>query len=368
MKTTQELFNEHVDRIRKTIAQEKTDRSPIMLHAGAFLLRHAGGKLAELVTDNLAAEEKIVKSLKSFGDVDCVIGTSGYPPISGAMALSHSRSPGRELPEDMQWQIDERGLMTEEDYDILIEKGWNFFYPDFCKRYLDNALEEMKYYGSIAGEASKKFTDEGVVILTPVMAGTPLAAFSGGRGIPKFMRDLHRIPDKIEAACEAAMVDRMDNLRKQIRDAKPIAVFLGGGRGAGDFLRMKDFDRFMWRFFKQIVDTILEEGADIYFHLDLEWDRFLNYFLEVPKGRAIFHPDSATDIFKAGEVLKDRMAFMGDVSPSLLTLGSPEEVHAYCKRLMDTFVPTGFFMGAGCCVPHNAKPENVQAMMDIVLK
>jgi uroporphyrinogen decarboxylase len=363
MKSNEELYNEHLERIKKNIAMEKTDRTPIMLHAGAFLLRYAGGKLSELVKDNVSAEEKIVNSLKSIGDIDCAIGPTGYPPINGAIQLSHTKVPGRELRDDVQWQIDERGDMTEEDYDIIIDKGWNYFFMDYCKRNLGNALEEMKYYEAIAGKVTKKYTDAGCVILTPVISGTPFAVFSGGRSIPKLMRDLHRIPDKVQAACDAAMVDRLNNLRNQIREKKPLAVFLGGGRGAGDFLSMKNFDRFMWNYIKQVIDVIIEEGSNVYLHLDLDWGRFLDYFLDVPKGRAIFHPDSSTDIFKAKEVLGGHVAFMGDVSPSLLSLGTPDEVYAYSKKLVDEFSPQGFFMAAGCCVPPNSKPENIKAMI-----
>jgi hypothetical protein len=39
----------------------------------------------------------------------------------------------------------------------------------------------------------------------------------------------------------------------------------------------------------------------------MSWDRFLKYFLELPKGRSIFWPDGSTDIFKAREVLYGHM-------------------------------------------------------------
>ncbi|ADK15333.1 MULTISPECIES: uroporphyrinogen decarboxylase family protein [Clostridium] len=363
MKSNKELYNEHLERIKKNIAMQKTDRTPIMLHAGAFLLRYAGGKLCEFVTDNEAAEDKVVNSLKSIGDIDCVITPVRLPTTSGLAYLSASRVPGRELKDDAQWQIDEIGKMTEEDYDVIIDKGWNYFFKDFCEKNLKSSCDDMKYYGTIADKIAKKYTDAGCVILTTAVAGGPFTVFSGARTIPKLMRDMHRMPEKVEAAFDAFMVDKLNDLRKQIREKKPLAVFVGGGRGAGDFLSMKDFDRYMWKYMKQNIDVILEEGSNIYFHLDLDWSRFLDYFLDVPKGRAIFHPDSSTDIFKAKELLGGRMAFMGDVAPSLLSLGTPDEVYDYSKKLVDEFSSQGFFMAAGCCVPPNSKPENVKAMI-----
>jgi uroporphyrinogen-III decarboxylase len=57
----------------------------------------------------------------------------------------------------------------------------------------------------------------------------------------------------------------------------------------------------------------------------------------------------------------------GDVSPSLLTLGAPQEVAVYCQRLIAEVGPDGYIMAAGCSVPFNAKPENVQAMVAAAL-
>ncbi|MCR4436860.1 MAG: uroporphyrinogen decarboxylase family protein [Clostridiales bacterium] len=363
MKTGQELYNEHLNRIKTAVAMKKTDRTPVMLHAGAFCVRYAGGKLSDLVKNLEYGQELVLKGLQAMGDIDCVVGTAEYPPIMGASYLAHVKVPGRELPDDMQWQIDERGVMTEEDYDTVIDKGWDYFFTDVCKNRLDNVLDEMQYVGKFAAKAAKMYEDAGIVILPPVMTGLPFSAFCGGRTIPKFMRDLHRIPDKVQAAIDAAMVSRVESLRQQIRTVNPYSVFIGGGRGAGDFLSIKAFERFVWPYFKKLVEVMVEEGANAYLHLDLSWDRFLNYFLELPKGRCIFHPDSTTDIFKAKEVLQGHMCFMGDVSPSLLTLYTPDDVYEYSKRLVDEFSPIGFIMAAGCCVPANAKPENVKAML-----
>ena len=75
--------------------------------------------------------------------------------------------------------------------------------------------------------------------------------------------------------------------------------------------------------------------------------------------------DSTTDIFKAKEVLKDHMCILGDVSPGLLKLGTPDEVTAYCRKLIDVVGEGGGFMlNSGCEVPIDAKPENFRAMID----
>jgi uroporphyrinogen-III decarboxylase len=73
-----------------------------------------------------------------------------------------------------------------------------------------------------------------------------------------------------------------------------------------------------------------------------------------------------TDIFKAKEILNGHMCISGDVPASLLTLGTPEGVRDYCKRLIDEVGKGGgFFLTTGCECPVDAKFENVKTMIDV---
>jgi uroporphyrinogen-III decarboxylase len=75
--------------------------------------------------------------------------------------------------------------------------------------------------------------------------------------------------------------------------------------------------------------------------------------------------DSTTDIFKAKEILKDHVCVKGDVPASLLSLGKPEEVTAYCRKLIDVVGKGGgFILSTGCMCPVDAKIDNVKAMLE----
>jgi Uroporphyrinogen decarboxylase (URO-D) len=364
MKSVTELFNEHLNRIKDVVALKKADRPPIVFNADAFCLKYAGGKLSDLVTNVEYGNEMILKGMQALGDIDSIERAGFYPPMLGTVFLSKVKVPGRELPDDQIWQIDELDMMTEEDYDTIIDKGWNYYFLEYSKKYTPEGLKEMEYFMPLAPKITQRFIDAGIVPLCgDVVAGAGYETLAAGRGIANLMLDLHRIPDKVLAAIEVMAAESEKSLKEQLRATKPLAVFAGGARSAGDILSYKMFDKFMWPFFKKLVEIIVEEGSIVYLHLDSCWDRFLDYFLELPKGKCIFSLDSTTDIFKAGEVLKGHMCFMGDVAPSLLTLGTPDEVYAYSKRLIDEFTPKGFIMSSGCSIPSNAKPENVKAMI-----
>ena len=68
----------------------------------------------------------------------------------------------------------------------------------------------------------------------------------------------------------------------------------------------------------------------------------------------------------AYEILKGYQVIRGDVPPTLMAFGTPEEVTAYCNKLIDMGMEGGFILGTGCEVPLNCKVENLKAMIDSV--
>jgi uroporphyrinogen-III decarboxylase len=75
-----------------------------------------------------------------------------------------------------------------------------------------------------------------------------------------------------------------------------------------------------------------------------------------------------TDMKRVKEVLGDMCCIAGNVGTALMTAGTPDEVKAYCKELIDTAGKDGgFILTNGCGVAH-AKAENVKAMIEAGLE
>ena len=146
MTTTETLFNERMGRLKKAIALEKPDRTPIML-AGAFFLKYGEPTacLADFVNRRDWADDMVMKGYEKLPAID-----AGGPPVrgnvesAGAVWLSKTRIPGRDLPDDVLWQIDEVGLMTEEDYDTILNIGWKKFLADFLVSRLGYTPEQLE--------------------------------------------------------------------------------------------------------------------------------------------------------------------------------------------------------------------------------
>jgi len=363
MKTTQKLFDERLSRIYTAIALGKPDRVPVIPHGTAFCANHLGVKLSEFAVNARLANEAMFKSFTSLGEIDGVQSPVFVAPLLGLAWLSKIQIPGIELPDDVPWQVAEAELMTVEDYDTVINKGFNAFFAEYQASRLDNLLEKVGPVFAFFPEAVKRFTEAGIVVVAPAMTAPPYEQFCGGRTMPKLMRDLFKMPDKVQAAMDAAMPDVIDSIRVATRGVKPIGAWVGGWRSASEFLSPKIWQRFVWPYMKRIAEVYLEEGVVPIFHLDSNWERDLEFFRELPKGRCIISSDHSTNIYRIKEVLGDHMCIMGDVPAALFVVGSPEDVYNYSTKLIKEIGPSGFILSSGCDIPANAKPENVAAMI-----
>ncbi len=97
------------------------------------------------------------------------------------------------------------------------------------------------------------------------------------------------------------------------------------------------------------------------------WDDRLEYLLDLPKGKVVFHCEK-TDVFKAKQVIGRHLCIQGGVPPTILQTGSPQDVEAHCKRLIETVGKGGGFILSAGSVIDNATPANIRAMVDAVKK
>lgn len=364
--TNTALLEERKARIAKAVALEKPDRVPVVPLGDSFCARHLGIKLSEFSSHPELSNETMLKSFTSLGEIDGIQHIAFNPNLLSTIWLSKVKIPGKELGEDELWQVEEAELMKIEDYDLIIEKGFDYFLDDFYLNRLDNLTERLQPFYEAFPAAFKATADMGIVPFSPFIVTIPFEMFCGARSMVVFLKDLFRIPDKVQAAMDATIPWVIENARQICRTMKPMAIWVGGWRAASEFLSPKIWQRFVFPYYKQLVEAVVEEGVIPVLHFDSNWTRDLEFLLQLPKAKCVFSPDGSTDIFKAKEILGDHMCIMGDVPAALLTLGTPEKVNEYCKRLIREIGPTGFILAQGCDIPPNAKPENVKAMIEAV--
>jgi hypothetical protein len=363
--TTRELHEQRTARIAAAVALEKPDRVPVIPLGDAFAANVMGVSLAEFCTKPQVAYPTIIAAFTSLGDIDGIQHASYSVSSLSTMWLSKVLWPGRDLPENELWQVAEAELMSVDDYDAIAAEGYGAWLERFIPR---AGLEEefslyREHFVPSLPAAFAAWEAVGIPVFAPVMFTIPFETFCGGRSMRQFILDLYRIPDRVEAAMRATMPYVLDSMRRAIRALGVSGCRLGGWRSASEFLAPKLWERFVFPYYQELCAAVIAEGVTPVFHFDSDWTRDLERFKAFPRAACVLSLDGATDIYKAKEILGDHMCLMGDVPPPMLSLGTPDEVHEYCSRLIRDLGPTGFILAQGCDIPPDAKPENVAAMI-----
>jgi uroporphyrinogen-III decarboxylase len=87
----------------------------------------------------------------------------------------------------------------------------------------------------------------------------------------------------------------------------------------------------------------------------------LDIIKDVPEGK-VCYAFEATDMARAKQALGGRVCIRGAIPISVLTTGTPEDVRAACKKLIDTAGKDGGFIMDASTTLEDARLENVRAM------
>lgn len=362
--TAAELLQRRKQRLATAVSLGKPDKVPVALAYDAFSARVTGVKMSVYAGDVSVATKAALEAAEQLGDMDAIQYPTMTPAELSLLWLSRVDLPGKELPEDSLWQMHEQALMTVEDYALIVEQGYAPWLEGFIQQYLADLAEAAAALGPATGRAIEEFHKRGIFVFAPAATSIPYEFFCGGRSMKEFILDLHRIPDKVQAAMDAALPVLKEGTRQALRAAKPMGCWVGAWRSASEFLSPRLWERFVFPYLKEMVELVVEEGVTPVLHFDSNWGRDLERFKEFPRATCVLALDSATDIYRAKEVLGDHMCLLGDVPPRMLSLGTPDEVHEYASRLVREIGPAGFILAQGCCVPPDAKLDNVRAMVE----
>lgn len=359
--------------LRAVVKLKPVDRVPICPMVDFFAARFTSTTMAQFVNDSDACEKALLECFERLGGWDFTFNAVVRDPLAfSLLEMTRMRLPGKDLPDDAVWQFDEQPILTVEDYDSIVDKGFSsFLFSDYMPRILpgtspSDALENLARGTARMTEAVARWQTRGVPTLRVAGTTTPFEAFSKGRSLAEFGSDLYQEPERLEAAMAVAVTEMTAAAISTARASGVPGVFLAGSRGSGQFLSPRHFERFYLPYLEQMVNTLVQADLMPILHFDQDWTRNLEYFKAFPKGSCILQLDSFTDIRKAKDVLGNHMCIMGDVPPTLLTLGTPVEVEHYTRRLLeDVGGTTGFILSSGCSIPVDAKPDNVRAFIDV---
>jgi hypothetical protein len=347
--STEDLYNQRLERILKAVALEEPDRAPVVLEYSGFAAYVTQTPMAVFLRSPKTNIDTMIQAFHIVGEGDAINYGSFWPYALCYDFMAKVRVPGVDLAENEMWQVVETELMGRNDYDRILDLGW----PDFFKkmkheRLLNDVPPEYLPPLRKSIDTHAEWRNHGIPVLSGGDITTPIELLCGARSLTEFAMDLLEIPDKVEAVMETILPHLAGKAVRRAKDLGYPLVWVGGWRSAPCLLSPTMWNRFVWPYFRKMVLEVIDAGLIALLHLDSE---------------CIMALDGETDIFRAKKTLDNHMCLMGDVPASMLFLSQPDDVYQYCSRLIQELGPQGFILQSGCDIPANAKLENVQAMV-----
>ena len=211
----------------------------------------------------------------------------------------------------------------------------------------------------------QKLADMGFPMAQGAMTQAPLDIVGDYlRGIKGMLMDLRRRPDKLLKACDKLLPTMLDMAVGGCKISGVPICFIPLHKCMDNFMSQEQFEKFYWPTLLELMRGMVAERIHPYLLVEGVCDNRLPVMIrDAPPGMCVFHIEGS-DIFKAKKLARDKVCLRGNVPVSILMTGTPDDVRAYCKRLIDEVaVGGGFLMDTGVNLTE-AKPENVKAMFD----
>lgn len=407
-----ELYEEREKRLRDAIELKIPDRVPIVVTMNYFPAAYVGGlHVSDAYYNHVAWQQATIRTIKEL-EPDIHAAQAGGPGDAlGLLAPKLFKWAGDGLGPDVMHQFLEGEPLKQEEYDeflsdpgdftlrkylprvwksleplaklpqlqglwgasTLASRASAFSAPDVAKALetLIKAGQEQEKSAKATRNLEEELANAGFPSLAQGNAAAPFDVVSDHlRGMAGAMTDLYRYPDQLARTCELILARSISGglLALQSKRGNPKRVGSALHRGSDGFMTLKHFEKFYWSTFKKLVLAMTDAGMVHIPFYEGNWEQRLEFMLDLPKAKTVAR-FALTDLARAKSVLKGHTCIMGGVPHGLLQVGSPSEVEDYCKNLINAVGKDGgFIMTTSTGITHEARPENVKAMIEATKK
>jgi len=392
-------------RIMDCVNLKQPDRMPVSMFATFWLAKYGGITNRQLMYDYAKVEEIGERAVLEFEPdshiplvLQCALGRS-----LETIGFKQLQWPGHGVSDTQPYQYLDREYMKADEYDDFLFDPTGFYLSKYLPRVAGafEGLDELPYLPGLhylrllsgiipfinpriresmekvikAAEEVKRLNDHQVEFIARMkMLGFPTAFGTTSiapydliadyfRGATGMMKDLYRNKDKLLQLLDKAVVFI---LRQTLAAAKqwnhPI-VFIPIHWAPDAFMSQKQFETFWWPTFRKLMIGLIDGGLIPMPLWEADCTKRLEVIRDIPAGKCIYWFER-TDMVRAFEVLGDVVALRGNISPSLLTTGKPEEVDAAVRHLAENVFHKGgkLILDAAFGLPDETPVENVRAM------
>ncbi len=177
--------------------------------------------------------------------------------------------------------------------------------------------------------------------------------------------DMFRQPDTLLKAIDVMQEATLGLVHAAYAVTGVPRQFIPMHKGAAGFMSNDQYARFYWPTFKALIEECIAAGITPVPLFEGDYTPRLEFLAELPPGKVAAHFDRV-DRRKFKEVCGDVLCFWGNVPASLLVTGTPQQVKDDVKELIDLFGDTGLIIDGPGTIPDQARPENVEALVEAV--
>ncbi|UCH22349.1 MAG: uroporphyrinogen decarboxylase [Deltaproteobacteria bacterium] len=401
-----EAYKARATLIKDSIQLTKAPRRiPICPSAGFFPIQYAGVSMYDAMYDYDVLTQAWITYCKDFTPDAYNAPTTIVPGrVLDILDFKLCRWPGHGVSKQLEYQYVEKAYMQAEEYQDLIDDPTGFFMNVYLPRIFGSlkSLDKIPLlppvneivcvppalipFGTedvqtafnhlaIAGEETMRWLTA-VRRLNGTIMGKGYPAFSGGftkapfdvigdtlRGTKEVLMDMYRHPDELIEACERITPFMIKSGVASCKAAGHIMPFIPLHKGADGFMSDEQFRTFYWPTLRKVIIGLVNEGLVPQLFAEGGYNQRLEVICDVPKGKVVWWFD-LTDMSRAKETVGRVACIAGNVPLSLLCTGSPGDVKAYCKNLVEVAGRDGGFIFSTGAGMQGSKAENVRTMID----
>ncbi len=396
-------YKERATRMIKAIKIEIPDRVPVHIPGGSIVAYNAGLTLEEVLYDYSKIKPAWIKFLRDY-DLD----TADNPGLfSGKVyeILDYKvmKWPGHGLPSTQSMhQFVEKQYMKADEYDMMMKdpfdfglrrflpRTWGVFEPfadlpsfssyqglperlmamsldprfqKFMKTIQEASDENVKSQ-EVMAECSKIAMEEG---FPPLAGGMALAPFDTVadmlRGTQGSVMDMYRQPDKLLESLEGITQQSLESALSMANFSLSPIIFIPMHKGDDSFMSVKQFEKFYWPTYRQLLLGLINEGLVPMPVIDGSYNTRLDIIKDLPRTGVVWTFEK-TDMAKAKKILGGHTCIAGNVLASQLYTHTPQAIKEICRKLIEVCAPGGGYilsLGSGI---DKCDPANLQAIVE----
>lgn len=332
----------HLERVQAVLQGRTPDRVPVIPQCFMFSAQEYGYNIGQINRNPRLLAEAHAFCQEKYGYDGCVIDIddASLAEACGAKVIYR---------EDAVAAVDEHHPLLEDLRDID-----DLELPDPAKStrlcvWMETAQRLMEKVGDhvfVLGRA-----DQGPFDLLTLL-----------RGPQDFMMDLlTEDEDVIHHALQWATEAHI-RFAKAMRDLTH-ATSMGDSYAGPNLISPNLYRQFALPYEKQVVSTVQTPDKPYSVHICGDTTKILDDM--ATNGARMVEVDWQVDMGKARAIFPENVTIMGNVDPSdPLVLGTPEQVKAKAKAIIEATGGKGLILSSGCAMGANTKPENMAALVE----